>query len=152
MKPHHHVAAASAQTPSTRQRLFSRYVIAILVDLVVLNLLAEYWSRVTVDAFSTSLVAAILLQLLLQATLILEHRVAALFARRSGAGWTFLRFFSAWLILFGSKFVMLGVIDRVLGDSLSFGGPMHGVIAFIGVIVAMLASEELVMRVYRRLQ
>ncbi len=152
MKPHHHVVAAAAETPSTRQRLFSRYVIAILVDLVVLNLLAEHWSRVTIDAFSTSLIAAILLQLLLQATLIVEHRVAALFTGREGAAWTFLRFFSAWLILFGSKFVMLGVIDRILGDSLRFGGPMHGVIAFIGVIVAMLAAEELVVRIYRRLQ
>lgn len=151
MKPHHHIAAASAETPSTRQRLFSRYVIAILVDLVVLNLLAEYWSRVTIDAFSTSLIATILLQLLLQATLVLEHWVAAHFDAKAGAVWTFLRFFSAWLILFGSKFVMLGVIDRVLGDSLVFGGPMHGVIAFIGVIVAMLATEELVMRIYRRL-
>ena len=151
MKPHHHVAAASAELPSTRQRLFARYVIAILVDLVVLNLLAQFWSRVTIDAFSTSLIAAVLLQLLLQATLILEHRVAGLFEGRSGA-WTLLRYFSAWLILFGSKFVMLGVIDRVLGERLLFGGPLHGVIAFIGVIVAMLAAEELFNRIYASLR
>ena len=151
MKPHHHVAAASAELPSTRQRLFARYVIAILVDLVVLNLLAQFWSRVKIDAFSTSLIAAVLLQLLLQATLILEHRVAGLFEGRSGA-WILLRYFSAWLILFGSKFVMLGVIDRVLGERLHFGGPLHGVIAFIGVIVAMLAAEELFNRIYASLR
>lgn len=152
MKAHHHIVAASAEIPSTRQRLFSRYVIAILVDLVVLNLLAEYWSRVTVETFSTSLIAAILLQLLLQATLSLEHRVAALFEARDGAAWTAMRFFAAWLILFGSKFVMLAVIDRVLGDRLQFGGAMHGVLAFIVVIAAMLAAEELIARIYRRLQ
>lgn len=138
--------------PSNRQRLFSRYIIAILVDLVVLNLLAQYWSRVELDAFSTSLIAAVLLQLLLQATLVLEHRVGALFAGRGGSLWTFLRFFSAWLILFASKFVMLGVIDRVLGDALHFGGPLHGVVAFIGVIVVMLVAEETIARIYAGLK
>jgi len=152
MKLHHHVAAASVEPPSTRQRLFSRYVIAILVDLVVLNLVAQYWGRVEIDAFSTSLIAAVLLQMLLQATLLLEHRVAALFEARDGRLWTFLRFFCAWLILFGSKFVMLAVIDRILGDGLMFGGPMHGVAAFILVIIAMLASESLLGRLYRRLR
>ena len=151
MKPHHHIVAAAAEVPSTRQRLFSRYVIAILVDLVVLNLMAEHWSRIRIDAFSTGLIAAVLLQLLLQATLVLEHHVASLFDTREGPAWTFLRFFSAWLILFGSKFVMLGVIDRVLDDRLHFSGPMHGVIPFVAVIVAMLAAEELIMRIYRRL-
>jgi hypothetical protein len=117
----------------------------------VLNLFAQHSRLVELTDFSTSLVAAVLLQLLLQATLTLEHHVAGYFTPRDGALWTFLRFFSAWLILFGSKFVMLGVIDRVLGERLHFAGPMHGVIAFIVVIVAMLAAEELLARLYRRL-
>ncbi|MEO1080399.1 MAG: hypothetical protein AAFY29_12650 [Pseudomonadota bacterium] len=118
----------------------------------MLNLFAEHSALLELANFSTSLVAAVLLQLLLQATLTLEHRVAALFDARDGAAWTALRFFTAWLILFGSKFVMLGVIDRVLGERLHFAGPMHGVVAFIVVIVAMLAAEEVLARVYRRLQ
>jgi hypothetical protein len=125
---------------------------ALLADLIVLNLFAEYWSRVHIDSFSTSLIAAILLQVLLQATLTLEHKVGSWFADRVGAAWTLLRFFSAWLILFGSKFVMLGAIDRVFGDSVHFAGPMHGVGAFIALVVAMLAAEELIARVYRRLR
>lgn len=143
--------AASAEAPNTRQRLFSRYFMAILVDLIVLNLFAEHWHRVHIDGFSVSLIAAVLLQVLLQATLALEHRVAQMFEQRSGALWTFLRFFSAWLILFGSKFVMLGVIDQVFGDSVHFLGPMHGAGAFIAVVVAMLGAEELITRVYQRL-
>ena len=124
---------------------------AILTDLVVLNLFAEHWDRVEVDGFTISLIAALLLQLLLQATLALEHSVGSWFDNKSGGGWTFLRFFSAWVILFGSKFIMLGAIDRVLGDGVHFGGAMHGVVAFIVVIVAMLAAEELVARIYRKL-
>lgn len=152
MKAHHQVVAAAAEAPTTRQRLFTRYLIAILIDLTVLNLIAEHWDRVELDGFSVALLAAILLQLLLQATLALEHWVAALFRGRTGAPWTALRFFSAWLILFGSKFIMLGVIDRVVGERLHFAGQMHGVVAFIAVIVAMLAAEELVFRVYRALE
>lgn len=124
---------------------------AILVDLIVLNLFAEHWHRVHIDGFSVSLIAAVLLQLLLQATLVAEHRVAQLFEHREGKLASALRFFSAWLILFGSKFVMLGVIDRVFGDSVHFLGPMHGAGAFIAVVVAMLGAEELITRVYQRL-
>ncbi|MFT7288824.1 MAG: hypothetical protein ACI87W_002947 [Halieaceae bacterium] len=121
------------------------------MDLVVLNLIAEFWSQVSIDSFSTSLLTAILLQVLLQGTLILEHRVAGWFYKKEGAAWGFLRYFSAWLILFGSKFVMLGAIDRVMGDAVQFHGSMHGVLAFIVVIVAMLGAEELFARFYRRL-
>ncbi|MEM1403196.1 MAG: hypothetical protein AAGG55_07695 [Pseudomonadota bacterium] len=124
---------------------------ALLVDLIVLNLLAEYWPRVTVDSFTTSLIAAVLLQVLLQGTLSLEHSVAGWFNARSGIAWTIGRYLTAWLILFGSKFVMLGVIDRVLGEGVHFSGPMHGVGAFIWTVVAMLAAEELVTRGYRTL-
>ncbi|WP_439106045.1 hypothetical protein [Congregibacter sp.] len=131
--------------------MLTRYLIALLADLVVINLFAEYWHRVSIDSFSTSLIAAILLQLLLQATLALEHRVGSWFDTHSGSLWTFLKFFSAWLILFGSKFVMLGAVDRVLGDAIHFSGAMHGVLAFIAVVAGMLIAEELVTRVYRRL-
>jgi hypothetical protein len=37
---------ASAEAISTKQKLFLRYFTAILVDLVVLNLFAEYWQHV----------------------------------------------------------------------------------------------------------
>ncbi len=51
---------------STNQRLFLRYFTATLIDLVVLNLFAEFWVRVTVESFLVSLFAAALLQLLLK--------------------------------------------------------------------------------------
>lgn len=125
---------------------------SILVDLVVLNLFDQFWSRVTVDSFSTSLIAAILLQVLLQATLTLEHRVGAWFAARAGVLWTMGRYLSAWFILFSSKFIMLGAIDRILGESVHFSGPLHGAGPFIWLVVAMLASEEVITWIYRKLQ
>lgn len=122
-----------------------------LVDLTVINLFAQYWSRVTVDSFSTSLIAAILLQVLLQGTLTLEHKVGGWFSSKEGFGWTVGRYFSAWLILFSSKFIMLGAINQILGESVHFSGPFHGAGPFIWLVVAMLAAEEVLTRIYRRL-
>jgi len=140
---------ALTEVPTNPQRLFIRYLMATLIDLAVLNLFDEYWGNVAVGSYTISILAAIILQVLLKATLALEHRVAVFFSSKSGGIAKFLRFLSAWLILFGSKFVMLGVIDFVFGDDVQFAGPLHGVVAFIVVVVAMLAAEELIVRFYR---
>lgn len=142
---------ASALTPSNRQRLFLRYFTAVLVDLVVLNLFVEYSSSVTIDSFTISLFAAVVLQVLLKSTLALEHRLAAYFKSKQGRTAKFLRYFSAWLVLFGSKFIILGAIDVLFGDNVIFAGPLHGVVVLIVVLFAMLAAEEVVERIYRRL-
>ena len=142
---------ASANAGSNNQQLFLRYFTAILIDLVVLNLFAEYWDLVTIETFSISLLAAILLQVLLKLTLVVEHQVALFFKGKSGAMARFLRIFCAWVVLFSSKFVILFAIGFVFGDAVLFSGPFHGVVVFIVVVIAMLAIEELIVRFYRRL-
>jgi hypothetical protein len=142
---------ALTEDMNNSQRLFVRYLVAVLIDLTVLNLFDEFWALVTVDPFSVSVLAAILLQVLLRATLVLEHKVAGYFNAKSGGFARFMRFFTAWLILFGSKFVMLGAIDFAFGDDVAFAGPLHGVVAFIVVVMVMLAAEEVAVRIYRRL-
>ena len=67
-------------------------------------------------------------------------------------GWnTFLRWFCAWLVLFGSKFVILEALAVTFGDKLRFDGIWHGIVTLIVVIIVMLVAEEVVVRVYRRL-
>ena len=138
-------------TPSLKQRVFMRYLSATLVDLVVLGLFAEYWEYVVVDSFTIMLLAAVVLQVLLKLTIVLEHRVAAFFNARPGAFNKFMRFFGAWLILFGSKFVILEAVVLAFGDRLRFSGPVHGVVALIVVVVVMLAIEAILVKVYRSL-
>lgn len=142
---------ASAEAPSDKQRLFMRYFTAILIDLVVLNLFVEYSGKVFVDSFTTSMLAAIVLQILLKLTIAVEHRVAVFFKARGGGFNTFLRYFFAWVVLFGSKFVILEALVLTFGDRVHFGGPWHGVIWLIIVVMTMLVVEELVLRLYRRL-
>ena len=138
-------------TPSKRQRVFFRYLTATLVDLLVLGLFAQYWEKVSADSFTILLLAAVLLQVLLKLTIALEHRLAAYFNARKGAFAKFMRYFSAWLVLFGSKFVILEALSFALGGGLRFGGPFHGVVALIVVIVTMLAVEAALVLFYRRL-
>lgn len=139
-------------TPSLRQRVFLRYVSATLVDLVVLNLCIEYGrGYVTADSFTITVFAAVLLQILLKLTIVVEHRVAAYFNAKQGGFARFMRFFCAWLVLFGSKFVILWALMLAFGDGLRFGGPFNGVVVLIGVVVAMLAIEAILVMLYRRM-
>ena len=138
-------------TPSLKQRAFMRYLTATLVDLVVLGLFAEYWKHVSADSFTILLLAAVVLQVLLKLTIVLEHRVAAYFNARPGGFAKFMRFFTAWLVLFGSKFVILEALALALGDGLRFGGPFGGIVALIVVVMTMLAVEAALVMLYRRL-
>lgn len=138
-------------TPSSRQRAFLRYFTAILVDLVILNLFAEYWEHVSANSFTITLLAAVLLQVLLKLTIVLEHKLAAYFNAKQGGFAKFMRFFTAWLVLFGSKFVILEALTLAFGDGLRFGGPFNGIVALIAVVVAMLAAEAAIVLFYRRM-
>ena len=59
-----------------------------------------------------------------------------------------MRYVSAWVILFLSKFIILGAINFAFGDNIIFSGPLHGVVAFIAVVVVMLVAEEAIVRFY----
>ena len=134
-----------------RQRLFIKYVLAILVDLTVLNLFDQYWDHVHIESFSVSLLAAALLQFLLQLTIALEHKVAEYFKKKDGLKHKIARGLSTWAILFISKLVILQAINFSFGDSVLFTGRVHGLVAFIIVIIAMVIAEQSVTKVYRAL-
>ena len=131
--------------PATaRQQRFLRAVLFVLVDVTVLALFVEYWDRIVIDSYTIALFTAILLQAMLKATLAVEHRIARVFRGRSGTGWLTLRLLATWVLLFGSKFVILEVVDIVFGDHVELGG----LLPFIALVIAMLAAEALIERIY----
>ena len=142
---------AIVQTYSDRQRLFLRYYTGTLIDLVVLGLFSEWSDKVQVDSFTIALLAAVLLQALLKGTIAVEHWVASHFKGKTGGWWKFARYFCAWLVLFGSKFVILEALSFTFGESVKFEGALHGLVWLIIVVVVMLVAEEIMVRVYRRL-
>jgi hypothetical protein len=142
---------ATIEAPSDRQRLFARYFTGMLIDLLVLGLFDEYWDKVHVSSFTVMVLAAVLLQILLKVTIAVEHVVAGFFKGRPGGFMKFMRFFCAWLVLFGSKFVILEALAMAFGDQVHFSGVFHGIITLIVVVVVMLLVEEIIVRFYRRL-
>jgi len=147
----HNFLPAEATLPTDRQRLFVLFFVGTLVDLVVLCLFNEYSDKVYVDSFTTALLASIVLQFLLKVTIAAEHRILALFKGKTGAAWKSLKYFVAWLILFGSKFVILEALSFAFGHNVHFEGMLHGIVWLIIVVVAMVIIEELVVRLFRRL-
>lgn len=138
--------------PSIKQQTFLKYFTWVLVDLTVLNLFAEYWDRVTITSFGISLFIAITLQTLLKMTIALEHRISNYMKSNEKLNKKILHVFTTWFILFSSKFVMLWVLQFMFGDAIVFSGAYHGVIAFIVVVIAILAAEYLITRIYKALE
>ena len=65
----HDFLPAQANVPTNRQRLFVLFLMGTLIDLVILGLFDEYSENVHVDSFTTALLASIVLQILLKATI-----------------------------------------------------------------------------------
>lgn len=133
------------------QRTFISYVLAILIDLTVLNLFNEHWSYVAIESFSISLLAAILLQVLLRVTIAIEHRIAVYFKAKAGIRAKISRILSTWFVLFSSKIIILEAINLAFGDQVLFSGPIHGLVAFVIVVITILIAEQLIGWLYRSL-
>ncbi|MDC1287876.1 hypothetical protein N8198_08315 [Gammaproteobacteria bacterium] len=136
---------------SRRQQVFIRYVLFVLVDLTVLNLIDQYWDLIFIENFTISLLTALLLQVLLQATMVIEHRIANYFKKKSGVSARIFRGLSTWAVLFISKLVILEAINIVFDNSVVFDGPMHGLVSFVVVVVAIIVAEGVLIRMYNSL-
>ncbi|MBA4010424.1 MAG: hypothetical protein C0481_01035 [Phenylobacterium sp.] len=145
----HGFLPAAAEMPTDRQRLFLRYFTGVLIDVVILNLFDEYSDSVFVESFTLSLLAGLLMQALLKATIAVEHYVAEYFKARRGTLMKVMRFLGAWLVLFVSKFVILEALSFVFGDKVRFEGILHGLVPLIIVVVVMVVVEEAIARIYR---
>lgn len=130
-----------------RQHIFVKYTLFVLVDLTVLNFFAEYCENVYVSGFTVSLLAAILLQVLLQATLYVEHKVAHYFKTKEGLKAKILRGIATWGILFVSKLIILKAIAIAFGEKILFHGPIHGLVTFIVVVIAIIIAEQLIIKI-----
>ncbi|MFA0125052.1 hypothetical protein AB4400_27195, partial [Vibrio sp. 10N.261.48.A2] len=53
-----------------------------------------------------------------------------------------------YIILVGSKFVMLEAINLLFGEKVSFTGPWNGVVAFFAVVFTILIAEVIVSKIY----
>jgi len=142
---------ADAGTFTKRQVVFLKYTYFVLIDLMVLNLFDEFWDLVVIDIFSISLLTAVLLQILMQVTLAIEHRIANYFKKKPGISAKILRGLATWFVLFSSKLIILWAIHFCFGEDVSFAGPVHGLVAFITVVIGIIVAEQVFFKIYRSL-
>ena len=72
-------------TISKKQEVFFSWTSDVLIYTVVLNLFVEYLDAVVIDSFTISILTAVLLKVLLDVVMGLEHHVHTYFAGKEGA-------------------------------------------------------------------
>ena len=117
--------------------------------MVVLGLFAQYWSRVEISTFSYLLLAAFALQVMLKATLSVEHQIADYINRKGFKHAKEIRIASAWLLLLVSKLLILGALGFFFSENVQFIGKWHGVVPFLIVVFVMLGAEAAVHWIYQ---
>jgi FlaA1/EpsC-like NDP-sugar epimerase len=130
---------AIAVPPTKRQLVFFSWTKDVLIYIIVLNLFVEYNSKIIIDSFTISIFTAVLLKILLEIILKLEHQVAAFFKGRK-----VLQIFFAWIILFGSKFVILEIVDFVFGEHVELGKFVDVIV----LVIALMVAREIFQQIY----
>jgi hypothetical protein len=121
-------------------------VVDVFVYVVVLNLFAEYLPRVISETFTLSLLTAVLLKGVLEIVVAAKNRVKTRFRQASTPRGKVVAAVLLWVVLFGSKFLVLEVVDLIFGDSVSLGG----FLSVTGLILALLLSRAAVRRLLQR--
>ena len=136
-----------------RQRLFLIFTLFVLADLTVINLFDEYASNYFhISSFTASIVMAVILQILLVITIKIEHKIADFFKGKEGVMNLILRILVTWALLFGSKIIMMKIVDLILGNKIEYYGPYHGLGAFVLIIIGMIIAENLLKKVFLSLK
>ena len=125
--------------PNKKQLVFFSWTKDVLIYIIVLNLFVEYNPKIIIDSFTISIFTAILLKILLEIILKLEHQVAAFFEGRK-----VLQIFFAWLILFGSKFLILEIVDIVFGEHVELGKFLDVIV----LVIALMVAREVFQQIY----
>ncbi len=129
----------SPPTQSARRRVIAAEdVVDVFVYVVVLNLAAQYFPRVFTESFTVSILTALMLKVVLEAVLRVKKRVKGILNQASGAVSKILGGLSLWVILAGSKFLVLKVEDLLFGDRVELGG----FFAVTGLIVVLMLARE----------
>jgi len=144
-------ASTQSITINSKQHLFLKYALAVLVDLTILNLFNQYWEFVFIETFTVSLFVALFFQLLVQIALKVEQYAAVFLEIKMGLKRKIHRVISAWVILFISKLVILWVLNVSFGESVVLGGPLDGLVAFLLVVIAFIITGQMITWFYRSL-
>lgn len=137
--------AETATVTARRRVVTSDDVVDVFVYVVVLNLAAEYFPQVVAETFTVSILTALMLKVVLEVVLAVKKRVRGRLARASGALGKLLGVLSLWVVLAGSKVLVLAVEDLLFGDRVELGG----FFAVTGLVIVLMLAREGVRRLLR---
>ncbi len=112
-------------------------VVDVFVYIVVLNLAIEYIPSVISESFTLSIVTALLLKITLEVVRFLEapimKRLKGSSVKRQRAFWAS----ALWVLLVGTKLIVLELIAVVFGDYVSLGG----FISVTGLVICLMLAR-----------
>jgi len=132
-------------TITRKQDIFFSWMSDVLIYTVVLNLFVEYVDAVVIDSFTISILTAVLLKILLDLVMRLEHRVHHFFAEKEGAFFKVGGTVSLFAILFLGKLFILEAVNFVFGDHVELG---HFV-EVLALVLALMITRRLVQVFYK---
>jgi len=121
-------------------------IVDVFVYVVVLNLFVEYLPQVISETFTLSLLTAVLLKGVLEIVVAAKNRVKARFRQASTPMGKVVAAVLLWVVLFGSKFLVLEVVALVFRDGVSLGG----FFSVTALILVLLVSRAVVRRLLQQ--
>jgi hypothetical protein len=112
----------TVETGDSRWRIDAADVVDVFVYVVMLNLAVEYLPAVISETFTLSLLTAILLKLVLEVVVWIKDRIKARIKAAPRVIGKIAGGLALWLVLIGSKFVVLEVIAWAFAGQVKLGG------------------------------
>lgn len=125
-------------------------VVDVFVYVVVLNLFVEYLPQVLSETFTLSLLTAVLLKVVLEVVVAAKNRVKARFREASTPIGKVVAAFLLWVVLFGSKFLVLEAVALVFGERVSLGGFFSVTLLILVLLLSRAAVRRLLQRPHQR--
>ncbi|MBN9109318.1 MAG: hypothetical protein J0I34_11075 [Pseudonocardia sp.] len=117
-------------------------VVDVFVYVVVLNLFVEYLPSVLSETFTLSLLTAVLLKGVLELVVLAKNKVKTRFREAASPLGKVGAALLLWLVMFGSKFLVLETVDLAFGSRVSLGG----FFSVSALIVVLMVARGLVRR------
>jgi hypothetical protein len=125
-------------------------VVDVFVYVVVLNLFVEYLPQVVSETFTLSLLTAVLLKGVLEVVVAAKNRVKTRFRQASTPIGRVVAAVMLWMVLFGSKFLVLEAVNVVFGDRVSLGGFFSVTLLILTLLLSRAAVRRLLQRPHQR--
>lgn len=119
-------------------------LVDVLVYLVVLGVFVQFFPEVISESFVLSLLTAVLLKVVLEVVMLVKKRTVARIRDARSVWIRVVNIVSLLVLMPGSKFVVLELVDLLFGDAVYLGG----FFAVTGLIVVLMLARGGVRRVF----